>query len=270
MHFPKNLQLLLTTLTATALLSTGALRAPCQAGTPPSQPQAAPTYDIAVIRESAFDPHARNHIYSSSDSLTFRSVNAPLMWLLRYAFNLPETQILNVPPALAARHYDVEAKVDPALDANTHTLTSDQRNARKQAMLQALFAERFALKFHPETRDQPVYLLTAGKTGPKLTPGKGDHIMNERRGSYQANGITTGVLAEMLARQTGRVVLDRTALEGIYDLTLTWSPEDAPTTDASAPSLFVALQEQLGLKLEPARAPVPVIVVDHIEPPSAN
>ncbi len=241
-----------------------------QQNTAPSPRQAPLAYDIAVIRENASDEHGRSHIYGSPDSLTFRAVNVPLLMLLHYTFGLPDTQILNVPPALGAKHFDIEAKVDPTLDTATHLLTSDQRNARKQAMLQALFADRFALKFHPETRDQPIYLLTAVKTGPKLQPGKGDHLINESRSRYSANGITIAVFAEMLARQTGRVVFDRTGLTGIYDLTLTWSPEDATPTDSSAPSLFIAIQEQLGLKLEPARGPVPVIVVDHIEPPSPN
>jgi uncharacterized protein (TIGR03435 family) len=87
---------------------------------------------------------------------------------------------------------------------------------------------------------------------------------------FSGEGLTTTSIAEGLSQITGRVVVDKTNLNERYDFTLQWSPDDAPAADNSAPSLFTAVQEQLGLKLEPAKEPVAVLVVDHVDMPTAN
>ena len=159
-------------------------------------------------------------------------------------------------------------------------------------MMQAMLADRFKLKAHRETKDLPMYALVVAKGGFKLKdadpnntypngikgPDGVSHagMMMMRRDMLTAQAVPISSLAGNLAGQLHRIVLDRTGLTGKYDITLRWSPDemsneqqDAATT-ISAPSIFTALDEQLGLKLESTRGPVDAIVVDHIEMPSEN
>jgi uncharacterized protein (TIGR03435 family) len=169
-------------------------------------------------------------------------------------------------------------------------------------MVQSLLAERFNLKVSHETRELPVYALVIAKNGPKLTPTTappvappGDRppgepnphnrgIMMKGNGDLTGSGTSISLLADVLSRQQelgNRLVLDKTGLTGDYDWTLKWTPTSMspasgadvtppPAGDSSAPSLFTAIQEQLGLKLEPQKGKVAVVVIDHIDPPSAN
>jgi uncharacterized protein (TIGR03435 family) len=169
-------------------------------------------------------------------------------------------------------------------------------------MFQPLLADRFKLKFHYETRELPVYVLTIAKNGPKLKesqpdpagpPGpagmRGKHMMRLMgMGHLEAQGISVTLLTHELSRQLGRTVIDKTGLTGNYDFGLQWTPDlgTGPTfkgpqggpsagdngaaPDASGPTIFTAIQEQLGLKVESQKGPVRVMVIDHVEPPSAN
>ncbi len=144
-------------------------------------------------------------------------------------------------------------------------------------MVLPLLTERFQLKTHMETRPGPIYELVVAKGGSKLKPSA-----NKECGvSFNSNGNSSTItakcqpmasLAKTLFAQLHRPVVDKTALTGNYDLTLQWTPDDAPvSTDTdSAPSIYTAVQEQLGLKLQPAKAPVEVLVVDHAAMPSEN
>jgi uncharacterized protein (TIGR03435 family) len=144
-------------------------------------------------------------------------------------------------------------------------------------MVQALLADRFQLKAHEETRQLPVYALVVTKDGPKFKPSKinGTTIDTGRTRLHIAGSDDTiGILARVLAQVLGRVVLNQTGLSGRYDLSLRWTPDDAPalapTYSDAPPGIFTAIQEQLGLKLESTRGPVPVLIVDHVEQPSPN
>jgi uncharacterized protein (TIGR03435 family) len=158
-------------------------------------------------------------------------------------------------------------------------------------MQQSLLADRFKLKVHFETRALPIYALVVAKGGPKLKASemnpanpmetlKPKSLRIMRAGSAAGVGVTMEMLAEILERQPeigeghGRMVADETNLPGLYDWTLHWTPWQAKpgeaSSDSNGPSLFTALQEQLGLKLEPAKAQVEVVVIDHIEFPSEN
>jgi uncharacterized protein (TIGR03435 family) len=169
-------------------------------------------------------------------------------------------------------------------------------------MLQPLLAERFKLKAHTETKQLPVYELIVAKGGPKLkeaTPGdtyangfKGPDgvgrggMMRMGRGQLTGQGVPITTLTNLLSQQLQRTVVDKTGLTGKYDLELNWTPEQGegglgpppgaaspqaePAPDATGPSIFTALQEQLGLKLQSTKGPVETLVIDHAEMPSEN
>ncbi len=139
-------------------------------------------------------------------------------------------------------------------------------------MVRSLFAGRFKLAAHTEMRESPVYLLTVAKNGPKLPKGGGGVKLN---GSVQvgaggvptwADGWTMPALAGYLSDSVGRPVVDRTGLVGVYGITLNFSRTD----NDDRPSIFTAVREQLGLKLDAGRAPIEMLVVDHIEKPGDN
>jgi uncharacterized protein (TIGR03435 family) len=157
-------------------------------------------------------------------------------------------------------------------------LTAGAGGMRKRKMVQALLADRFKLVMHAETRELPLYALVVAKGGAKLGPAKETGTtVNHGRGHIEVQGANSiALLAEELSQEVGRDVIDRSGIQGRYDLKLIFAPDDrtpdlasSSSTD-SGPSIFTALQEQLGLKLEPQKGPVEVLVVDHVEMPSEN
>ena len=176
-------------------------------------------------------------------------------------------------------------------------MSPEQRDAiqkRLQLRLQSLLEDRFALKAHLETKEMPVYELIVAKNGPRLpaaapqTDGKSRGMMRMGRGELTGTAVKMDGLMMALGDVTGRTVLDKSGLKGEYDFKLQWTPEPgqmnsmappagaqpppsaAPVSETTGPSLTTAVQEQLGLKLESTKGPVEVIVVDHVEKPSAN
>lgn len=217
--------------------------------------------------------------------------NTPLKMLIQQAYGIEENQVIGFPNGLNSERYDIEAKVDSSDVAKLHELDPHQR----MRMLQPVLAERFQLKVHRETRDLPVYELVLAKGGPKFHEAKpGDTYPNGIKGpdghsgpglvwiqdgQLTCQGIGMVELTRLLSQRLGHNVLDKTGLTGKYDLAMQWPPpEDRPGAmfDAgenaadSGPSIFTVIQEQLGLKLESHRAPVEVLVIDHVEAPSAN
>jgi uncharacterized protein (TIGR03435 family) len=228
---------------------------------------AAPSFEVATIKPAAASNDGHTHINYPPDD-RFSAQNITLSALMQWTYGMPESQILDGPSWLSSTHFDVQAKADPD---QIKSLTSEQLRELKQKMLETMFADRFHLKVHQETRVLPAYDLVVAKGGVKLQPSKSNgRSIGMSRTHFNAEGLTTDLIAEELAKITSRVVVDKTNLPGRYDLKLQWTPDDAPATDDSAPSLFTAIQEQLGLKLEPAKEPVPVLVVDHVEPPTPN
>jgi uncharacterized protein (TIGR03435 family) len=194
-----------------------------------------------------------------------RITNEPAKLLLRLAFQMQDAQIAGGPAWIDTDRYDIEAKSG-----------SPERITREQLvpLMQNLLVERFRLKFHRETRELTVGALSVAKGGPKLkAKAEGEGIgMNTDRGPRSWRAIATGTSMELLAsylgNRLGRIVVDQTGLTGSYDFTLEWAPDDAP--DSPAPSLVTALREQLGLRLEPQKAPVEILVIDSIARPSGN
>jgi uncharacterized protein (TIGR03435 family) len=241
---------------------------------------ATPAFDVAVIRQNLSDHTARTHIISSSSDGHFTAINATLKLLIRFAYGLPESRIVGGPGWLDATKFDVDAKADEAEDAHLKGLSGDEGRLEKQKMLQALLADRFRLVTHLETRELPVYGLVAAKGGAKFLESKAQGTtVDGGRGKIDVRGGDNSValLAEELAKQLDRVVIDQTGIQGRYNLSLRWAPDDGAASipggsaaSDAGPSIFTAIQEQLGLKLESQKGPVQVLVIDKIEMPSEN
>jgi uncharacterized protein (TIGR03435 family) len=237
-----------------------------------------PEFDVAVIRPNPGDTTGHSHIWSSASDGNFKAQNVTALDLIRYAFGMPEMRISGGPGWMRSAKFDLEAKSDPAIDARLRGLDSAAAREQKRHMLQALLADRFALKVHQETRELPIYALVVAKGGPRFQPSKiNGTTINNGSGQITVKGSdhTLALLAEQLSRSLGRIVVDKTGLDGRYELSLKWAPDDAPAGGATAsadtgPSIFTAIQEQLGLKLESGKGPVPILVIDHLDLPSQN
>jgi uncharacterized protein (TIGR03435 family) len=230
----------------------------------------------------------------------FSATNIPLKLLIREAFSVNDDQISGLPDWTGSSMFDIDAKVDSADLGVMDKLTLDQR----KQMMRTLLTQRFGLKTHQETKDLPVYALVVSKSGSKLHEAKpGDTypngmkmpdgktggqgmIMFNPQGQLTAQGVPISDLTRILSGQTQRTVVDKTGLTGIYDFTLQMPPRKGPIpmpkpasdgppaggdeAEDTGPSIFTTLQDQLGLKLESQKAPLPVIVIDHVEQPSEN
>jgi uncharacterized protein (TIGR03435 family) len=216
-----------------------------------------------------------------SDELTI--TNMPVENIVQWAFGIfqPDT-ISGLPPWTTQERYDVAAKVS---DADVAAFRKVGDPVQRAPMLQKILVDRFGLKFHYETKELPVYALTIAKNGNRMTeiqPAIGPNGMKDgggrevRRGQIRSLGQPMKPLVNQLTIELKRPVIDRTGLTGYYNFTLKWTPDEtnppagAAPEDPSAPSIFTALQEQLGLKLEHTKAPVQVLVIDHLERPSEN
>jgi uncharacterized protein (TIGR03435 family) len=225
-----------------------------------------PAFEVATIKPTGPSTDGRTHInYPAGDR--FSAANITILALMQWAYDMPERQI-DGPGWLASTRFDIQAKADAD---PIKGLTSEQDRDLKHRMVQALLAERFHLVVHRETRTLPAYDLIVAKGGAKLqlTKSNGKSIGTGHT-HFNGEGLSMILIAEELSKISGRVVVDKTNLFDRYDFKLQWSPDDVPATDNSAPSLFTAIQEQLGLKLESAKEPVPVLVIDHVEPPTPN
>jgi uncharacterized protein (TIGR03435 family) len=241
------------------------------AAVPVAADAAAAVFDVASVRLNDSPQSARSHIYNSWKDSRFTAINVPLSMLVSFAYNLPEARIVGMPEWAREDKFDIEAKSDSAMDAQMSGMEPAAGKERKREMLQALLRERFGLAAHRETRVMPVYEMMAAKGGAELVVSlTGDRHYDTSRGHMVLKGTTTAELAAQLALMVGRVVIDKTGIAGQYDVTLKWTSEDAAASGDSGPTIFTAIQEQLGLKLEPAKAPVEVLVVDHVAMPTPN
>lgn len=210
-----------------------------------------------------------------SDSLSI--TNMPPEVIIQWAFGIfLDDQIVGLPEWTRQERYDVQAKVSDADVAAYRKVTDPIQRA---PMLQKILIDRFGMKFHYETRELSVYALMIGKNGSHLTeiqPAIGPNGMKDGggrqrgRGRYVSMGQPMKPFIHELTVQLKTPVVDRTGLNGFYNYTLRWSPDDGTASEDDAPSLFTAVQEQLGLKLERVKASVQMLVIDHIERPSSN
>jgi uncharacterized protein (TIGR03435 family) len=247
----------------------GVINAPVVRAQSPST--AAPRAEVASIKPSK--PGERGYGIIPEAGGKLRTVNTTLKRLLLASFHLHETQLAGGPDWLDRDHFDIVAQ------AEGHATLSERQ---LQDMLGGLVIDRFHLKMHREMKQMPFYALTQGKNGPKLKASdktEGASIRNRR--VITAPGGTMEQLAQLLGWVMGRPVLDRTGLSGRYEYRLEWTPDESniqgelapvapPPGDPNGQSIFVAVQEQLGLKLEAGKGPVEILVIDHAAKPSEN
>jgi uncharacterized protein (TIGR03435 family) len=205
----------------------------------------------------------------------YSASNIDLKSLIANAYGVRPEQISGGPSWIDSNHYDIEAKVVAADGATPQPITKEERNL----MLRSLLADRFKLVVHTETKEQPIYELVVAKSGPKLQPAKPGQPTRMTMGSSGKFSMETAQISALiyqLSSQLGRPVIDKTGLTGNYEIKLEWARDlgsassDAAPSDASGPSIFTAVQEQLGLKLVSTKGPVDTLVIDHAEPPTAN
>jgi uncharacterized protein (TIGR03435 family) len=231
---------------------------------------AAPAFDVAAIRQT-LTVRGRPRINSSPFDGNFTATNATLKLLLEYAYGLPQTQVIGGPNWLSSTRFDIQAKTSGSVSDHLHTLPYDKGKLQKQQMLRSLLADRFKLEAHQETRELNVFALVVAKDGPKLDKSEeGTPIVRGWEGHLTVEGgdNTVTAFAAELSKRVGRIVLDKTGIKGRYSIDLDWSEDN--DIDDDAPSLFTAIREQLGLRLQSQKANVPVLIIDHIEMPSAN
>ncbi len=257
-----------------------------------AQSKEALTFEVASIKPA--DPDARGVRLQLMPGGVMNAVNVRVRQLIELAYDVRGFQILGGPGWLNSEGYDILAKPPQAAEAGdapgARPSADDRKRFQEQLRqrLQALLAERFQLAIHRETKEMPVYALVVAKNGPKLKEAAGDSRqvgIRAGRGEIAAENADIKAFINILAARVGRPVLDQTGLKGIYDFKLEWTPEvgegmmkggpldkaeGAPAPDPSGPSIFTALQEQLGLKLEAQNGPAEVIVIDRVEKPTAN
>ncbi|HEY6465355.1 MAG TPA: TIGR03435 family protein [Candidatus Acidoferrales bacterium] len=268
-----------------------------------------PKFEIASINQNP-NTDTRAGIGLPAGRFTATNLTARILIAWAYSGDHPgmnmldDDQIVGGPNWINSERFDIEAKVDDSFIQDEKNLPTDQWANKVRLMLQSLLAERFNLKVSHQIKDLPMYALVVAKSGSKLvksaapppgpvagprpTEGQPKPLLSIKPGQITAVGMSADALAQALGRQPelgGRKVLDHTGLPRTYDFTLRWAPEfvssapgvsdgnpipAAPLTDSSAPPLFTALEEQLGLRLESTKGPVDVLVIDHIEEPTPN
>ena len=258
-------------------------------------------YDVASIKR--FTPGGPPNLngfhpfVETPDGLVVRT--ATVKMLILRAYGVDAYQISGGPDWLNSERYDIDAKFDGTTADKLQKLSPDERILARQHMLQTILAERFNLAIHRENKELQTYSLIVGKNGPKLqevkledagpskpkvgpAPGRIDMTVGGTGGQVRGFASPLSNLTVMLTNYLHRPVIDKTGLTGKYDFTLRWTPDETqaqvsssanglPSADPTGgASLFTAIQEQFGLKLESAKGPIELIVIDHIERPSGN
>jgi uncharacterized protein (TIGR03435 family) len=245
---------------------------------PKSMPaDAKPKFDVVTVKPS--DPNRRGKLFTVRGRHVM-TINTNMNDLITFAYNLHAKQLVNAPDWFATDKFDLDGVPDIDGRPNLNQM---------KLLVQSALVERFKLTFHMDKKEMAVFALSVAKGGPKLT--ETTHQPNEPvnfifRGRLGDLAVTNATIKDFCDGMQGAVmdkpVIDQTGLKARYDFTLKWTPDDSqfsamggapapPADDANAPPvLSTALQEQLGLKIDPVRAPADVFVIDHVEKPSAN
>jgi uncharacterized protein (TIGR03435 family) len=244
-----------------------------------------PSFEVASIKLNVGDSRGGGGGLSAGGRWSV--INTDLITLVMLAneglSGVPmRRQIVDAPDWASSEHYDINA-----------ITTDDLREKRVRELytllpqiIQHLLEDRFQLGTHHEARQMPIYELVLAKTGralgPRLRPTTVDcrtdpqHCMIQSgRGHFDGPAVGLTMLVQMLSFNVDRVIVDHTGLQGLFELNLEWTPDHIPgpngdSTFADNPSLFTALQKQLGLKLEATKGPVDVVVIDHVERPTPD
>jgi len=247
----------------------------------PMAADANPKFEVATVKPSKPDTPGKAFTMRGRQIIT---VNTTLDDVIKFAYDVQMRQIVGGPDWMDKDKFDIAGMPDHEGLPNV---------SQAKLMFQKLMADRFKLTFHHDKKELAVYALTVGKNGPKLTKNESGGALpglffRPAPGGIMLPGMNATMgdfVGVMQAAVLDRPVLDQTGLAGRFDFTLTWAPDDsqfsghpprAPQgdngaqTDNPPPSLFTAIQEQLGLKLEPTKAPADVMVIDHVEKPAEN
>jgi uncharacterized protein (TIGR03435 family) len=213
-------------------------------------------FEVASVRVSPPRSGEAQYVKMNIDAARASYINVTLRLLISIAFEIGDNRITGGEAWMDSTKYDVDAKLPPG--------------AGKQQipqMLQTLLTERFGLAVHNASKTMPAYDLVVAKNGPKLKSaapdGSGSNYI--LKGKIVGPQLSMGALADILSRQTARPVKDTTGIAGIFDIRLNWTPDDVTGKDTTGddPSIYVALQEQLGLQLKAAKEDIDFLVIDH-------
>ena len=265
-----------------AVMAIAAIQAPSLAQ---SRAGTRPSFEVASIKPGKTDRGVTAGVGNGQGG----GRNMTLKMLIALAYRVQEFRIVGGPRWIGFDRFDVEGKAeDPRADPDQLRL-----------MLQSLLEDRFQLKLHRENKEAPVYALVVAKDGPKIKlapdqtspsvngpaepgadPNRG--AMRIGSGSLVGSAVTLSLFTRLLSQRLDRTVVDNTNLDGRFDIRLYWTPDvgeaaalDAggnplPPVDSTGPSIFTAIQEQLGLRLVSTKGPVDLTIIDHVEKPSAN
>jgi uncharacterized protein (TIGR03435 family) len=256
-------------------------------------PPASPVFTVASIKPSDPNQAEDNATIGFNPAGSFDAKSQSLKELIEFAYDIGyydvDQRMMGGPKWLDSARFDIVAKCDERTARAFEKMGVKDQVRVEQSMVQALLAERFKLKTHLEKRSLPVFALAVEKGGLKMKPST-DTGTDERGdfdgdlGNWTAHGETMNEFASDLAtlpEMGGKIIVDKTGLNGKFDFTLKWTPDTTMGAEpansdndlkpnTSAPSLLTALREQLGLRLEWTKEPVDVIVIDSAELPSPN
>jgi len=237
-------------------------------------PKLQPGYEVATIKPSAPDEQGRGFTLQGRHLV---ARNFTVEGLITLAYNLHPKQVTGGPEWITSDHFDMDVLPD-------HEGLPSLEQAR--GIVRKLLADRFGLKFHEETKDLSVYVLSVAKTGPKFTKSSSDPSsppgLGGPPGRLFVRNASMEEVAQVMQGMLDRPVVDQTGLKDRYDFTMRWTPDESqyggrippPNTDSTAadapPPLFTAIQEQLGLKLDAMKAPAKVMVIESVQKPTPN
>jgi uncharacterized protein (TIGR03435 family) len=242
---------------------------------PPMAVDADPSYEVATIKPSRPDGHRVVQV----QGVRLFTANTSLVDLMMFAYGVHSLQITGGPGWMKTEKFDV--LMQPNMPGRPSTV-------QMRSILRKLLADRFKMTFHHAQKELPVYSIVAAKGGPKLTPTAAESVAANTAAigfSKDAMVVSNATMAEFASLMQRYVALDRpivdhTGISGKYDFKLSWTPDRSQfngnpiwpiTNDAnSPPDLYTAIQEQLGLKLQPIKEPTDVLVIDSVERPSEN
>jgi uncharacterized protein (TIGR03435 family) len=248
--------------------------------TPPMPADAKPVFDVLTIKPSP--PEQQGKLFSVRPGGQFVTINTTLLDLIKFAYGVQDKQVINLPDWASSQKYDFNGKPDIPGMPNPDQL----RSLVKQAL-----ADRFQLKFHEDKKEMPAYVLAVAEGGEKMQKAPADAgalpgLFFRGLGVLTVTNATMEDFCHLMQEAVlDRPVVDETELQGRYNFLLKWTPDESqfggmgikvpPPSDTPAPDapppLYTAITEQIGLKLKAmSKAPVQVLIVDHVDHPSAN
>ena len=248
--------------------------APLVSTSPTQLPGAAssrPSFEVVSIKPNKSG--VGGYVTSYRPGGLYVGTNVSLKSLVMEAYRLQEYQLVGGPNWRDTEKFDIQARAEAAAAP-----APDQTRTQILLMLQSMLEDRFRLKIRRETREGSVYALRVGKGGHKLRPtaeekSPGIRMESSSDGMMDLAAVSTSLpnFAESLSQFVGRRVIDETDVKGLFDIKLRWSRDEVtPTTTAPTLSIFTAVQDQLGLRLESSKGPVDVIVIESAERPTEN